>query len=44
MKWNVKELKSENVSVSVVGPGEMFGHINLLNGELRTNSYETASE
>lgn len=44
MKWNVRALKSENITVSVLGPGEMFGHLGLISEELRTSSYETASE
>lgn len=37
-------LRSEDVQVSVLGAGDMFGHLGLINEELRTNSYETASE
>lgn len=44
LKWNVATLKNEDVQVSVLGAGDIFGHLGLINDELRTNSYETASE
>lgn len=44
IKWNVSALKSEDVQVSVLSSGDMFGHLGLINDELRANSYETASE
>lgn len=43
-KWNVNSLKCEDVPVSVLGPGDIFGHIGVINEEIRKNSYETASE